>query len=69
MADMADNPETTPDTTLSRRKALARLGLGAGTAYIAPALFGLNKAAADDYSYSSPPWGRPSKNKSSKGKD
>lgn len=33
-------------TTLSRRQALARLGLGAAALYAAPALLPLNRAAA-----------------------
>lgn len=69
---MADNTDSTPkpDAVLSRRNALLRLGLAAGTAYVAPTVLGLNRASAEDsYYYQSPPWGRPSKNKSSKGRD
>lgn len=67
---MADNTDSTPkpDTVLSRRNALLRLGLAAGTAYVAPSVLGLNRASADD-DRDSPPWGRPSKKRSSKGKD
>lgn len=42
--------------SLTRRKALARLGLAAGAAYAAPLLTGLNRAAADDGG-DRPPWG------------
>ena len=74
---MADNPNPAPppDKRLSRRDALARLGLAAGTAYAAPVVLGLNQASADDNNGGGgddgggPPWGKPSKHKSSKGKD
>jgi hypothetical protein len=42
---------------LSRRQALARLGLAAGTAYAAPTLLSLTEAKAQG----GPPWGRPSR--------
>lgn len=68
MADIP-NPDPTPDKRLSRRDALARLGLAAGTAYAAPVVLGLNQASADDGGGDDgPPWGKPSKHKSSKGK-
>lgn len=40
-----------------RRRALKRLGIAAGAAYLAPAVLGLNESAAN----SGPPWTRPSK--------
>ncbi len=46
------DPKKTPETDeevgqkLSRRRALAKLGLLAGAAYVAPALLGLSKAKA-----------------------
>lgn len=53
--------------SLTRRMALARLGLVAGAAYVAPVITPLNSAAADDRDRDhGPPWGRPSRNKSSK---
>lgn len=55
---------------LTRRMALARLGLVAGTAYVAPMITPLNSAAADDRDGEhGPPWGRPSRKRSSKGHD
>lgn len=73
MADIP-NPDPTPDKRLSRRDALARLGLAAGTAYAAPVVLGLNQASAKDDGGGGddgPPWGKPSKHKhkSSKGKE
>lgn len=44
MTDKAADPKDLE--TLSRRKALARLGLVAGAAYVAPLIVGLNEAAA-----------------------
>jgi len=55
------NDQATPASSdrkhepLSRRKALARLGLAAGTAYVAPLLTNLRSAKADDDG--GPPWG------------
>jgi hypothetical protein len=44
-------------TPLSRRQALARLGLATGAAYAAPTLLSLTEAKAQG----GPPWGRPSR--------
>ena len=57
--DLKPVPQTNNDpqspSALSRRQALARLGLAAGTAYAAPTLLSLTEAKAG------PPWGRPSR--------
>lgn len=47
----------------SRREALALLGLGAGTAYVAPTLLSLTDADAHHAPGhdGGPPWGRPSR--------
>lgn len=78
---MADdsNSENAPNRRLSRRRALARLGLAIGATYAAPTVIGLNRAAADngddggDGGDDGPPWGRDrhghSKHRSSKGKN
>ena len=42
MADSTDEPEEHPKT-VSRRRALARLGLAAGAAYIAPTGLPINR--------------------------
>lgn len=72
MVDEPNREENMPAQRLSRREALARLGLAAGATYAAPTLIGLNEAAADDGSDGGPPWAGngkgKSKNKSSKGK-
>ena len=53
------------DMPVDRRRALKRLGLAAGAAYLAPTLLSLNAAAAQDPSASptsgGPDWNRPSK--------
>ncbi len=63
---MADELTPAPQNTdeaaaapqaLSRRQALARLGLATGTAYAAPTLLSLTEAKAQG----GPPWGRPSR--------
>ncbi len=58
---MTDNADT-PD--LSRRRLLARLGLAAGVAYVAPTLLQLTPAHASGFSrgsgYSRPSFSRPS---------
>lgn len=47
MKDIPETTETDRQTALSRRKALARLGIAAGvTVYVAPLLTGLKEAAA-----------------------
>jgi len=57
--DLKPVPQTQNDPqaprALSRRQALTRLGLAAGTAYAAPTLLSLKDAKAG------PPWGRPSR--------
>lgn len=57
LAPSNDHPP--PGGTLSRRKALARLGLAAGAVYVAPLLTGLNRAAAGGGGDEGggPPWG------------
>jgi len=56
--DLKPVPQTQNDPqaprALSRRQALTRLGLAAGTAYAAPTLLSLKDAKAG------PPWGGPS---------
>lgn len=46
---------------MSRRAALARLGLGTAVAYTAPALFSLAKADSESADVATPPWIRPTK--------
>ena len=65
---MTDNADT-PD--LSRRRLLARLGLAAGVAYVAPTMLQLTPAHASGFSrgsgYSRPSYSRPSISRPSRG--
>jgi len=56
-AQLDANTPDAPVVALNRRQALARLGLAAGTAYVAPTLLSLTEAKAQG----GPPWGRPSR--------
>jgi hypothetical protein len=66
---MMSNKDNPPD--LSRRRLLARLGLAAGTAYVAPTLLQLTPAHASGFSrgsgYSRPSYSRPSFSRPSRG--
>jgi hypothetical protein len=51
----AGTPADGPNRSMDRRSALARLGLAAGVAYLAPTLATLKSASADD-APDAPPW-------------